>query len=81
MNETKIRNTITECFVGLTKHIMIVDGIAHDEAYRKLMTSELFRLVSDSDTRLYLEPNAELVKPYDLERKNGIDALYQRING
>ena len=80
MSESKIRNTISECMVGLTRHIMSIDGISHEEAYRKLIVCELFRLVCDPDTRLYLEPNIELADLYDLEMSGGREALYARIN-
>ena len=38
------------------------------------------KLLSDPDTRLYLEPNVELVKLYDIEAGQGIEALYAAIS-
>lgn len=79
MTEERIRNTMAECAVGLTRHVMEIDKISHDEAYCKVLASELFELVNNSDTRLYLEPNAELSRLYDIEMAGGIDALYAAI--
>jgi len=79
MTDERIRNTIGECAIGLTRHIMSRDAVSHDVAYCKLLGSELFKLIGDPDTRLYLEPNSELVRLYDIERQSGPDALYSAI--
>jgi len=79
MTDERIRNTIGECAIGLTRHIMSRDSVSHDVAYCKLLGSELFKLVSDPDTRLYLEPNSELARLYDIERQSGPVALYNAI--
>ena len=80
MTAEQIRNTIGSCAIGLTRHVMERDSLSHDEAYCKVFSSELFKLVSDSDTRLYLEPNAELSRLYDLEVAKGVQALYDAIS-
>ena len=80
MTAEQIRNTIGSCVIGLTRHVMERDSLSHDEAYCKVFRSELFKLVSDSDTRLYLEPNAELSRLYDLEAAKGVQALYDAIS-
>lgn len=79
MSEDRIRNTIGECVVGLTRHVMSRESVSHDDAYRMVLSSEVFKLVRDPDTRLFLEPNAELTHLYDLERDHGVDALYEAI--
>lgn len=79
MSEDRIRNTIGECAIGLTRHVMIREAVSHDEAYRRVLASEIFKLIGDSDTRLFLEPNTELVRLYEIEKSSGVDALYAAI--
>ena len=80
MTVEQIRNTIGSCVIGLTRHVMKRDALPHDEAYCKVFRSELFKLVSDSDTRLYLEPNVELSRLYDIEVDKDVQALYDTIS-
>ena len=79
MTDERIKNTIGACVIGLTRHVMNRDGVAHDVAYCRVMGSELMKLLSDPDTRLYLEPNADLARLYDIEVAQGIEALYAAI--
>ena len=55
------------------------DVFFHEAAYRKVFASELFKLLSDSDSRLCFEPNSELARYLDIENTQGIDALYLAI--
>ena len=80
MTADQIKNTIGACVIGLTRHVMERDALPHDEAYCEVFRSELFKLVSDSDTRLFLEPNAELSRLYDIETDKGVQALYDAIS-
>ena len=80
MTAEQIRNTIGSCVIGLTRHVMERDGLPHDEAYCKVFRSELFKLVSDPDTRLFLEPNSELFRLYDIEIDKSVQALYDAIS-
>ena len=79
MTEAQIKNTIGACVIGLTRHVMKRDGVTHDVAYCQVMGSELIKLLSDPDTRLFLEPNADLAKLYDAETERGVEALYEAI--
>lgn len=40
---------------------------------------ELFKLLSDPETRLFLEDDAYLQRAYETETASGIDALYDFI--
>ena len=80
MNESKIETTTGMCVVALTKHIMERQKINYEAAYRALLTTELYKLLLDSETRLYLEPNHFLCEAYDVELEVGKDALYRYIN-
>ena len=48
-------------------------------AYAKLYRMELFKLLSDPETRLFLEDDTYLQKAYEAESASGIDALYDFI--
>lgn len=80
MTQEKAQTAIAASAVGLTRHLMSRDGIAQDEAYRRLCTTKIFKLLSDPDTGLFLEPNEYLCKWLDLELANGVDALYAAIS-
>ena len=79
MTAEQIRHTIGSCVIGLTKHVMMRDGLSHDEACCKVYKSELFKLISDADIRLYLEPNDRLSILLDVEDREGVGALYDLI--
>ena len=80
MTQDRIRHAIASCVVGLTRHVMSRYSLSPDSAYRKVLCSELFKLVSDPDTRLCFEPNSELASYYDIETAKGVDSLYDAIN-
>lgn len=80
MDDRKIETTQGLCVVALTKHLMKILSIPQDEAYAKLMEMELFSLLMDSETRLFLEPNRYLIHACDVELKYGRDQLYDFIN-
>ena len=80
MSESKIETTTGMCVVALTKHIMDVQEINYEAAYKLLLTTELYKLLLDAETRLFLEPNNYLCRAYDVELQNGKDALYCYIN-
>lgn len=68
------------CVVALTKHIMEKQNIDYETAYKKLLMMELYILLQDSETRLFLETNEYLCEACNQELKDGKDALYEYIN-
>lgn len=80
MSESRIETTTGMCVVALTRHIMKKQQINYEEAYKSLLVTELYKLLQDEETRLFLEPNEYLCKAYDKENEYGKDALYQYIN-
>ena len=52
----------------------------YEAAYKVLLTTELYKLLQDSETRLFLETNEYLTEAYDNEINYGKDALYEYIN-
>ena len=80
MSENKINVTTGMCVVALTKHIMKKEKLDYEAAYKKLLTTELYKLLNDSDTRLFLERNEYLYVAYDKETQQGEEVMYAYIN-
>ena len=80
MDASKITTATGMCVIALTKHIMKKDQIDNEHAYRKLLESELYKLLNDPETRLFLENNNYLCEAYDVECREGKDGLYYFIN-
>lgn len=79
MSEGKIETAKGMCVIALTRHIMERQNLGYEDAYRKLLTMELYKLLQDSETRLFLETNEYLNGAYDNESEGGKDALYKYI--
>ena len=80
MDEGRIETTTGMCVVALTKHLMKKQNIDYETAYKKLLVMELYKLLSDSETRLFLETNEYLCEACDKELEEGVDVLYEYIN-
>lgn len=80
MSENKFKTTVGLCVIALTKHIMDRDNLNQEEAYKKLIKTELYKLLNDMETRLYLETNEYLCEAYDVEMDKSIEALCDFIN-
>lgn len=80
MSENKFKTTVGMCVIALTKHIMDKESLNQEEAYKKLIATELYKLLNDMETRLYLETNEYLCEAYDQENDCSIESLYDFIN-
>lgn len=80
MSESKIEVTTGMCVVALTRHIMQKKQVDYEKAYKMLLNSEVYKLLQDAETRLFLETNEYLAEAYDCELDFGKDALYEYIN-
>ncbi len=80
MTEGKIETTKGFCVVSLTRHLMDSFQLSMDAAYKKLLKTELYSLLMDTDTGLYLETNEYLCKACDIEQNQGKESLYLYIN-
>ena len=76
-----VKSAIANSVVGLTRHVMRTCGKRDDEAYRMVYDSELFRLLTDPKTNLYLQTNAELCGYFDVEKESGVNALRSALVG
>ncbi|MCM1189739.1 MAG: hypothetical protein NC541_10655 [bacterium] len=66
--------------MALTKHLMKRQNIDYEAAYKMLLRMEIYKLLSDAETRLYFETNEYLCGACDNELEGGKDALYEYIN-
>lgn len=80
LNESRIETTTGMCVVALTKYLMKKQNADCEKAYRKLLSMELYNLLLDMETRLFLETNEYLCEACDRELDRGVDALYEFIN-
>ena len=80
MKGSKIETTIGLCVVALSKFLMKKYSVSEEEAYQRLMEKELYQLLLDTDTRLFLEPNEFLIRCCEMECDKGKEALYKFIN-
>ena len=80
MDRSKVETTIGMCVVALTRHIMEKQQLTYEAAYKTLLTTELYQLLQDEETRLFLETNSFLCNAYDAEFGQGKKALYEYIN-
>ena len=81
MTTALIQNAIANSVVGLTRHVMRTCGKPDDEAYRMVYDSQIFELLSDPRTSLYLLTNEELCGYYEVEKNSGADALRGALIG
>ena len=79
MTKSAIETTKGLCVVAMTRRIMEKLSMTSDEAFKKLITMECYRLLMDDDTRLFLETNDFLCQCCEKEIEDGRDALYQMI--
>lgn len=67
MDKGKIKLAEAYSVIALTKYIMNKEGCKEDKAFTKLLGSELYKLLTDESTGLYLEDNKFLCQCYDAE--------------
>ena len=80
MTTSKIETTMSLCVIALTKYIMDLKKINHEESYRFLLGLEIYTLLNDEDSRMFLETNEYLCEACRIEIEEGIDAFYEYIN-
>jgi hypothetical protein len=80
MTEGKLETAVGMCVVALTRYIMELDSLDYEKAYKKLLNTELYRLLKDEDSGLVFETNDYLKEAYKKEIREGKDAFYKYIN-
>ncbi len=80
MTESKAKTVLALSVVSVTKYLMERYGISHEEAYKKLTSTDFFEKLNDLETGLYLETTEYLCHACTLELEQGSDAMYEFIN-
>jgi hypothetical protein len=80
MDELKIEHLKGLSVIYATKYLMTKFGISHEDAYIKLLNSELYKILLDTNSSLYLESDTYLYKALDCEFEQNKEALYNFIS-
>jgi len=80
MDEPKIEHLKGLAVINATKHLMAKYDLNHENAYKKLLNSETYRILMQSDSGLYLESDNYLNTALDFEFEKNKDALYEYIS-
>ncbi len=76
MEETIIKSAIQSKVTCLVKFDMNLHKINEEKAYINVMQTELFKLLKDESTKLYLEPKEFIEEAYKIEiNKSSEDML------
>lgn len=76
MEETIIKSAIQSKVICLVKFDMNLHKINVEKAYINVMQTELFKLLKDESTKLYLEPKEFIEEAYKIEiNKSSEDML------
>ena len=76
MEETIIKSAIQSKVICLVKFDMNLHKINEEKSYINVMQTELFKLLKDESTKLYLEPKEFIEEAYKIEiNKSSEDML------
>ncbi len=67
------------CTIYLTKYLINKFHITHEEAYKKLLNSETYKLILDDNSNMFLESDLYLQDALDIEYTQGKEAFYNYI--
>ena len=79
MTESKIETTKGNCAIALTRHIMDKFNLPQDKAFAKLVSTEFFGLLNDTETNLFMETNDYLCEACDFELDGNTKQMYSFI--
>ena len=80
MDEPKIERLKGLAVINATKHLMSKYNLNHEDAYKKLLNSETYRILMESDSGLFLESDDYLNMALDSEFEKNKEALYDYIS-
>ena len=76
----KIETTKGNCVIALTRHIMQKFNLPQDRAFAKLVSTEFFNLLNDTETNLFMETNDYLCEACDFELNRNSAEMYSFIS-
>lgn len=80
MEEAKIEHLKGLSVITATKHLMSKYGLNHEEAYKKPLNSETYRILMENDSGLFLESDTYLNTALDAEFEKDKEGLYEFIS-
>lgn len=80
MDELKVEHLKGLCVINATKYFMEKEGLNHEEAYKKLLSSETYKILMNTDSSLYLESDKYLIEAFNIEFSSGKESLYTYLN-
>ena len=66
--------------ISATKHIMSKYSLNHEDVYKKLLNSETYRILMESNSGLFLETDSYLNNALDIDFEKDKEALYDYIS-
>ena len=79
MEETKIKSAIQSKIICLVKFDMDIRKVNEEKAYINVMQTELFNLLKDESTKLYLESKEFIEEAYSIEINKSSDDMLKFI--
>ena len=79
MEETKIKSAIQSKIICLVKFDMDIRKVNEEKAYINVMKTELFKLLKDESTKLYLESKEFIEEAYSIEINKSSDDMLKFI--
>lgn len=67
------------CTIYLTKYLINKFHITHEDAYKKLLNTETYKLILDDNSNMFLESDLYLQDALDIEYTQGKEAFYNYI--
>ena len=67
------------CTIYLTKYLINKFHITHEEAYKKLLNTETYKLILDDNSNMFLESDLYLQDALDIEYTQGKESFYNYI--
>ena len=80
MEETKIEHLKGLSVINATKHLMLKYDLNHEDAYKKLLHTETYKILMESDSGLFLESDSYLTVALYSECEKNKEALYDFIS-
>jgi len=80
MDELKVEHLKGLCVINVTKHLMKKENITHEDAYKKFLSSETYKLLMNTDSGMYLEFDKYIIEALDIELAKGKDSLIEFVN-
>lgn len=80
MDDKKVEHLKGLSVINLTKYLMEKYSLSHEDAYRKLMSSETYKILMNTNSDMYLETDKYLIDAIDIEFTKDMNTLYDFLS-